>query len=395
MASVSENLNIIANVKGEIREMLGASDHLQSYPNAIASAMTDEPLPSEWSGVRPVADGASIKDGVAFLARIKGKTVGGVNSQPEAIVSGVGRNLWNEQWKLGTLDGEGKEAGSSRQIINVGYIPIPKDKTLYICGKTATLNFYDENKVHITRYTSLSKTKDCIIDLPEGTRYIRFRVDDTTSYVNPICINISDSENGTYSPWVESRLDIVLPSIFADGLASAGDIYDEIDYLHNVAIRRVGVADLGTLTWTHRTEVGQGIFSATLQYKFRRNTPANCSAYAYIGTVEGVSIMKNADNKSLALYHIDTSTTSRSIYIKDTAYSSAADFKAAMSGVYLFYELVEPIGSTIDAKAWYKVESGGSEEAVCGNGVPLVAEIAYRKDYTETINDYELAKTLI
>lgn len=332
MASVSENLNIIANVKGEIREMLGASDHLQSYPNAIASAMTDEPIDGEWSGVRPVADGADIKDGVAFVARLKGKTVGGVNSKPEAIVSkgqkivqmakyrgdtttrGIVRALnadgtisfvgaRNESGEIAvtanasltgghkylrlfvTDDGKTYSVGTSGFGTAVTFTPSANTSGTYIFFNPALNEAINTN----AKYGFYDLTEMGMEDVETIDELIGRLGYASSADLPQFAYGTTESEIG--------RLDIVLPSIFADGLASAGDIYDEIDYLHNVAIRRVGVA--------------------------------------------------------------------------------------------------EPIIEPIDAKAWYKVASGGSEEAVCGNGVPLVAEIAYGRDYTETLNDYELANTLI
>lgn len=398
MATAAENLNIIANAKGEIREMLGASGHLQSYPNAIASAMTDEPIDGEWSGVRPVADGADIKDGVAFVARIKGKTVGGVNSKPEAIVSGVGRNLWNGTAKAdATLSTTtGAEIAMNGQYVSY-HIAVSDAKTLFYCSPiNGRIMCYDKdgNTIDPSTYTwryapYIEKNKE--FSVPSGTRYIRFSPDKGAD-LSAICINISDSENGTYSPWVESRLDIVLPSIFADGLASAGDIYDEIDYLHNVAIRRVGVVDMGTLPWSTTGTGSTLVFAATvsgMKDSGNLNEPANIYSPLYKTIASNTDIVQ-ANDKAIAL-----TSSGTGLRVRDSAYSKVADFKAAMSGVYLFYELAEPIIEPIDAKAWYKVASGGSEEAVCGNGVPLVAEIAYRKDYTEMEYDYELAKTLI
>jgi trans-aconitate methyltransferase len=67
------------------------------------------------------------------------------------------------------------------------------------------------------------------------------------------------------------------------------------------------------------------------------------------------------------------------IVIKDSFYTTGADFKAAMRGVLLYYELATPIEVDIDKwKAEYKVEQGGTEQIVSANDTTnLKADIIY------------------
>ena len=74
-----------------------------------------------------------------------------------------------------------------------------------------------------------------------------------------------------------------------------------------------------------------------------------------------------------------------SIYVYDSAYTDATAFKAAMSGVMLYYELAEPIETTITPPLdlTYKVADFGTEESIAeGKSTPFNGIIKYSDDFT-------------
>lgn len=98
-----------------------------------------------------------------------------------------------------------------------------------------------------------------------------------------------------------------------------------------------GIVDLGSFTW----ELDDGLFFAKVDSNYKplvvADTPlleGYCDKYPVINKD---SLGQTVD-KSINLGH-----NYYQIVIKDTSYASAADFKAAMSGVYLVYKLVNGV----------------------------------------------------
>ena len=78
--------------------------------------------------------------------------------------------------------------------------------------------------------------------------------------------------------------------------------------------------------------------------------------------------------------------------VYDSAYTTAYSFKAAMSGVMLYYELAEPIVTEIegDFNLDYEVWNGGTEEIVSDVPTsPLKADIAYGFNAVGKIKELE------
>lgn len=143
-------------------------------------------------------------------------------------------------------------------------------------------------------------------------------------------------------------------------LKSAGSVYDEIDFENKKHIQRVQRVDLGTLNWTVQTGAPFNCFRATLQ-------GVNSSSYPEI-------LCERYETQNVV--YSDTSRRDKTIsgrinydriYVLDSSYSDAMIFKAAMSGVYLYYELAEPIETDIsalldDSFESIEVEGGGTIE---------------------------------
>lgn len=506
MATVSENLNIIANVKGEIKEMLGASDHLQSYPNAIASAMTDEPIDGEWLGVRPVADGASIRDGVAFVSRIKGKTVGGGKSLPPAYqeveyLESHGEEYIETGLTFSTpITARGKIAylggmpasnmsifspfGSTSASCYIGIgaeglwglaggcnLETPYTEVLeFTFTKTAktTLSYITDGKSTTSRAGSMSaaspmylfKTSEAGAPRLMKIYHIAIECNDISADLVP-CYRRSDNVAGMYDTvsgtfytnsgtgsltygaevgGVNSKPEAIVSGsynlldesvIFANGIWARSD--EGYSALTNVINGQYGGANgfmsgfkantQYTISWKAKVSTSSSririnytdgsyglVCRTTLVGEFEELNGTSQSGK----TIDRISFdYAGANTTTIAWLQIEEGTTATkhgrymAPYRLDIVLPSLfADGLASAGDIYDEIDylhnvaikrvgVAEPITEPIDAKAWYKVASGGSEEAVCGNGVPLVAEIAYRKDYTEILNDYELAKTLI
>lgn len=183
--------------------------------------------------------------------------------------------------------------------------------------------------------------------------YINFGLGDvssSTTMSNAMFRLYYNTDNLPYEPYKEET--IALPNI---ELRSAGEAYD-VAYSSGGGKRRIGIVDLGTLTWSKKSNNRfasgnelQNIIKTWTDYngvpnlrcgKYSLTTPAN---------IEGSS----PNDKSITI-----SGNGISVVIYDSAYASgdANAFKTAMSGVYLYYELAEETDiTTTENPGWQQL----------------------------------------
>lgn len=283
----------------------------------------------------------------------------GIRSFHGTAIKTTGLNLWDEQWELGSINPSTGEDYAINRIRSKGYIPIIPS-VAYWGHNVAMFAFYDANKNFISSAFPESVRE---IAAPNNARYMRFHTqpDYGTTYNNDICINISGARNGQYEPYKESIL--ALPELPEGGLRSAGSAYDELTPTKNIT--RIGVVDLGLLNWTVQTD---NIFYATI-HGILQNYSANTLLPGYDKRYDIYSSWGAFDKC------YGTRTGYERLYIKDTAYSDAAAFKAAMSGVMLFYELATPTEVSVPTRNLiYKTYEGGTE-SVIPSDMPIKADI--------------------
>ncbi len=207
------------------------------------------------------------------------------------------------------------------------------------------------------------------------------------TYQNDICINLSDTaKNGTYEPYekhtfyfdkvlqgegslatIKGKLDGEGESVvvFPDGLRKAGNVFDEIK--GNVAIKRIGSVDLGTLNWVYsqsnkyfqvdKRQASSGIPSNMKLTEAQ--TIINAITSNYIGITYQAMSSDGVDSHNLTFASSDPY-----FVIKNLSYTDAAAFKAAISGVMLYYELATPETYILDqtVTGGYQVNALGTEQ---------------------------------
>ncbi len=147
-----------------------------------------------------------------------------------------------------------------------------------------------------------------------------------------------------YNPNDYKSVNIPSSKYFPDGMRSAGSAYDEINFLSQKAIKRIGAVDLGTLNWnydsaspSHERFVASVDGIKLVSGSVKGNLV--CPKYT---TVSADDIYLHTTDKTIAVHN-----TIAQVWVYDTAYTDAADFKAAMSGAMLYYELATPVETTI------------------------------------------------
>lgn len=193
-----------------------------------------------------------------------------------------------------------------------------------------------------------------------------------------VCINISSDRNGQYEPYVKRTYALdsakTYRGIFKlDGngnIYADGDIYKSIGQID----RRYDIVDLGTLEWTSGTDsIGTYFRAHVVGIKPTNGYVAgNLICAKYVTTASN-----NVNDKQIAV----NASSGDTIYVRDTAYSDAPTFKAAMSGVYLVYEKATPTTETAEPYTSPQiVDRYGTEEYVTTGIVPIGHNSKYSED---------------
>lgn len=248
-----------------------------------------------------------------------------------ANVTRTGKNVWDEEWELGTISAtDGQNAPSTTQIRSKNYIRVEPQKTYFCyCGRIsgmsgASIPFYcyDKLKNYIGRPTPTS-VNNATFTTPANCCYVRFRTGSEygTTYLNDISVN-SDSTDTAYHAYNGNTYTILF-----------GDTYYgcELDVTNGVLRVIQKLVDMGTANW-------EGSY-----YQFTIPTPSE--AKGFNGDNLCSIYPRSAVNNTTPNVQTDKSYIVRSdkIYVKDTDYNgNLAGFKTAMAGQKLVFELATP-----------------------------------------------------
>lgn len=269
----------------------------------------------------------------------------------------VGFNQWDEEWELGSYNpttGAPVTANTSIRSKNINPIPVFPNTTY--CFARPVNNgaifayWYDAEGNYISRNTGASTAEMVVAESPANARFLRFALGEGygATYKNDVCVNLSydGSRNGEYEPYVKHTYPLDdsltlrgIPKLDAnDKLYFDGDIYSA----DGTVQRRYGIVDLGTLNWSY--SLPGTVFLATvsnLLYVAGKRDTLFCEKYKN-------APVQNSTAPDKTIYTRQTVGSDPGIGVKDSAYTDAAAFKTAMSGVYLVYELAEPTTETVD-----------------------------------------------
>lgn len=169
----------------------------------------------------------------------------------------------------------------------------------------------------------------------------------------------------TFTPYTTSTLSLPNSTYFPTGMKSAGSVYDELT--ESKAITRIGVVDLGTLTWA----VANGgadpskkrMYSSGLENIAKGTTAGAIPPNLLCPKYNAITTNQSYGNTAVGM----TFGVTGLIYVNDPDYESAVDgtaFKAAMNGVYLYYELATPTETDVSLSLTYNIEPNGTEEVL-------------------------------
>lgn len=250
-----------------------------------------------------------------------------------AQVVRTGFNVWDEEWENGYIT-NGIEYNSSACIRSKNYNPVVPNKTYYLyCGSATNMYFvrpmfYDASKNFIANSAWCANGT---FTTPVNCRFIRLTTQSGTS--------------ATYGGTYNHDISINYPATDHDYHAYAGNTYSvswetevgtvyggTLDVVSGELVVDRASVDLGTLNWGAYDKNGRFITRdivgraananmATSQYTLTATVFANMPNGTFRGTINDPTL----------------------IVVCDTRFTSAGEFKTAMNGVQLVYELAEPI----------------------------------------------------
>ena len=313
-------------------------------------------------------------------------------------IESQGVNAWDEEWELGRWDTDTLSwEASTTQVKPKNLIHILPNTQYRLTNPSGTMSryvFYDSQKKFVSW---VSATSNATFTTPSNASYMMFGLGTGygTTYNHDICINLSDTSiNGKYFPYIKRVEDLsIIRKYFPQGMKSAGSAYDEIRY--NKATQkweyskgRFKSADLGELNWQYDSTNSRMYTNDLHDYIMKPSVGWGntllCAKYVNI-------LWDSLQDKFVTLLN------SGRVYIKDTDYTDAATFKAAMAGVILYYESNDWEWVELDAEDQfrdldYQVWNCGTEKAIAeGKSAPLAADITYGFNAIGKIKELEEA----
>lgn len=302
----------------------------------------------------------------------------GLRSAPVTEVESVGVNVIPEDYAAGYW-----EANNSGILIrntagtafsNLDYVYLPPNTKYTVTGTAQFMAvFCDKN------YRLISNTNW----LARGSTF-------TTPDVTCMTImqlkgewdNVMVNAGTTALPYTPySRNTLPIPEAVRPKHGINENVYDRIRWEKDgtkKSYERVGCVDMGALTWavvaasaptTYYARISNIKLASTLH---ERTTGIICAKYSATTVINTLSM----DNKSIMRHDVHNT-----VYVRDDDYTDAATFKAAMSGVMLYYELAEPVITDISdllPDNLIGVEDGGT----------LTFKNEYGYDVPNTVNFY-------
>lgn len=237
-----------------------------------------------------------------------------------------------------------------------------------ISGINTCLCIYDENKTFIEsiKYDSRSSFT---FDVPSNGKYVRASVPNATASSCQINIGLIILPYEPYNP-NSSTITIQLGDTYYGGT---------LDVVSGVLTVERASVDLGSLSWTYSSSNGRSLFTSNDITDYKHTGSNDIAVNAICECFAIVSMSSTFVNGQMGM---DGDNVRNRTIICDNRYSNASDFKTAMNGVQLVYELATP--TTIQLTPTQVSSLMGVNNIWADTGNVLNAE--YVRDTTTIIN---------
>ena len=264
---------------------------------------------------------------------------------------------------------------TASNIYNAGHlIPVKSGETIYFYGEwTYTSSAILYARV-FTASTATAKTESGSNPSPNS-----FNSGTAKSMVMPadgylgVCYNTGVSTY-TISKLMVSRSPITSAADYrpyADPFV--GVVYGgTLDVTTGVLTVTHAYADMGTFSWQLSGSSPNSFYAQTPFYYGLGDTEMKCSTYGFAGAVTSDYYTEG----KLKCYYRPNNVIAHEVYVKDSQYATASDFKTAMSGVQLVYELATPTTVQLTPTEVTTLLGQNNIWADAGN----IVEVEYRAD---------------
>ena len=332
----------VTNLQNDMAKMKKDIDYALKYPLIYGTPTTDT---DEDVGLTTAQLPANTlpKGLINYVGGMSQAINGELVNAPVENIKSKGFNIWDEEWEVGTFDGNGQFFSEGNGISSKNFISVQPSTDYYYnvaTGGYLVILYYDENEQLINVLFGYARNQ--AYTTPNNARYVKFSVVSGygTTYNHDICINLSGSMNGTYLPY-QTPSDYPIPAevkaLDGYGLGYSATLFNKTDLESKKFVKKVGIVDLGTLEWSM---TGNVFYSSDLRSLAKKPTYNTDTAKAICSKYQVVSRTLLAEGTLC----IDPDGD---IDVIDGTYADEVAFKTAMSGVYFVYELATPVETDI------------------------------------------------
>jgi len=254
-----------------------------------------------------------------------------------------GLNIFDGQLEEGEYNATtGEKVASSSYLRNVNLIPVLPNTTYYLKAPLAFSAYYFDINAQKIGTGSPTLTKDHSFTTDASAYYMAFAFNKTgyggLPFKDDIQIafdSLPSSIKTVYHPFSGQTVPVSISGHYVNENC--------FDYVTNKVVdgvlrgevhTRVGVVDLGSLTWTYWNAT-YGFYTTQLNSLMKLvSESATPNVLCALYSPTNLSGLASGD-KCMALYNSDATR----FLVKDSSYTDAVTFKTAMTGVYLLYEL--------------------------------------------------------
>ena len=256
-------------------------------------------------------------------------------------VRDTGVNQWDEEWENGRFNVITGAKSYGNGVRSKNKIKVVPNTTYYIMfgdydgARSAVVLYYDANGDYVSYESKYTPTLNTSITTPSNVYYMNFNFQTSTAvtaYNNDISINYPSTDHD-YHPYTGQTVTVPLNDLYGGTVDVIGGQDGKDTW---------GCVDLGTLTWS-RLNVGTNAerFVATdIPIKVVTTSQSTINGNLLCSIYEEkpwTTLSQSGQDKFMCFNY-----SGGAFAIRDTTYTSVADFKAAMAGVQLCYELATP-----------------------------------------------------
>ena len=276
-----------------------------------------------------------------------------IDSKPVKVVA-YGCNLFDYDSRIEGYELQQQNVVPNAEWYVMDYTPV-QPNTTYTQSNVYNnyISLFDKNKNYLGRIIQATFTT------PENCYFVR--KDNKLSYTKPMLNKGSTAL--PYAPY--SKHELAIPSevraLEGYGWGVNENCYNYVDFTLKQYCKYVGRVDLGSLNFAKNENQYYVAFPLMKNYTLNQINNGNLIPIRYSTEWVNNCIQKD-DNGNL--------------YIISDDYATLQDFKTAMQGVYLYYELATPVITDVSSlldEVHIPIEANGTLEPVntYGNAVPV------------------------